>query len=338
MLMLIPRWRTGPHGHATVRVQAGGGGRHRVAATLAVEKVGPTRPKGPVMLVSRRWKKTLRAWHSGCSIPRPEEANMLQVAFRDPVSSCNQETFGFDGELGESMSGEVGETPGMDDPGRRLEAGCQRFGFWVRRLAARFARRLPAHIELEELISAGSVGLVLALQQHGDKPEAELERLVVQRVRGAILDYLREEDPLSRRQRSAVAAFKHAKAELLQAGEAGDVLAVAQRLGISAERAQKIADELEPVQLTPLGSLEIPEPAADPMQAAIDGQQRACLIGALARLPERLRTLLSLYYYEELTYQEISEVLSISRSRICQLHTQALALLRQALEPAVQAG
>lgn len=210
-----------------------------------------------------------------------------------------------------------------------VDVACRQLSPAVRKVAFRMARRLPNHVEVDELVSAGSLGLVLAVQQHIDKPFADLKRLALQRVRGAMLDHLRGADPLSRRQRAAATLVMRATKALEEEGKAVDPEILAERLGMSLKRTRAICDDLMTVQVTSLSSPElVPSEAQSPAQEVLDKDTKRRLVDALARLPERLRTLLSLYYYEELTYQEMTEVMNVSRSRICQLHNQAIEILR----------
>ncbi len=227
-------------------------------------------------------------------------------------------------------------TLGLADPGLSHEArvarACERLSPLLRKVAARLARRLPAHIELEELAAAGALGLVTVVQQHVDKPYLELERLAARRIRGAILDHLRAGDHLSRRQRAAVGALQEARSALEHEGRAADLPAVAAKLGVTLQRARLIQDGLEAVQLTTLNGEDVECGDHDPSEGLVARDLERRVAAVLRQLPERLQTLLSLYYYEELTYQEITTVMGISRSRVCQLHAQALERLRRLLD------
>ena len=232
----------------------------------------------------------------------------------------------------------VPSSPGAVDPGlararsreARVEATCRRMSRLLREVAYRLARRLPAHVEVEELIGAGAVGLVTAVRQHLEKPPMELERLAARRIRGAIMDHLRATDHLTRRQRAAVSAMQRARAALERDGTRADIESVASRLGLSTRRATQIHDRLLAVQI---GSLDNFEPAspADPVDDLLAREDRERVAAAVAALPKRLRILVSLCYFEELSYRDVSLTLGISRSRVCQLHAQALRALRQSL-------
>ncbi|MEZ4271397.1 MAG: sigma-70 family RNA polymerase sigma factor [Myxococcota bacterium] len=205
------------------------------------------------------------------------------------------------------------------------------------KVAGRFARRLPAHVELDDLMGAGAVGMLTAVRQHHDKPMADLTRLAEQRIRGAILDYLRGIDHLTRRQRAAVSAMNKTIHAMRAQGIAPDLQDVAQRMGVSTQRIEQINNELAAVQVTSLDdSLPLADRDPGPAQAAMCTQVKERLVVALEQLPRRLQILLSLYYCESLTYKEIGELLGISRSRICQLHTQAISELRTSLQACVE--
>ena len=107
---------------------------------------------------------------------------------------------------------------------------------------------------------------------------------------------------------------------------------VARAMGVSVARAEKIQNQLAVVQFTPIDEETMTSfDTDDAAQMASDRQMQHRVVTRVGQLPERLRTLLSLYYCENLTYKEIGQVMGISRSRICQLHTQALDALRQGL-------
>ncbi len=233
----------------------------------------------------------------------------------------------------------VQPTPGAFDPGfsrarsreERVDATCRRMQRLLREIAYRLARRLPSHIEVEELMGAGAVGLVTAVRQHLDKPEVELERLVARRIRGAIMDHLRASDHLTRRQRSAVVALQRARSAIERDGGDTGIDSVAKHLGLSTRRATQIQDRLASVQI---GTLDGDEPAiatSDPIDGIIAREDQERVAAAVAALPKRLRTLVALCYYDELSYRDVSETLGISRSRVCQLHAQAMRALKKSL-------
>jgi RNA polymerase sigma factor for flagellar operon FliA len=238
-----------------------------------------------------------------------------------------------------SKSRRVPVTPGGIDPGfirarsreERVDATCRRMQRLLREVAYRLARRLPSHVEVDELIGAGAVGLVTAVRQHLDKPAVELERLASRRIRGAIMDHLRAADHLTRRQRAAVAAMQRAKAALERDGDDSGIDSVAKRLGLSTRRATQIHDRLMAVQIGSLDGIEAVGTSTDTIDTIIEREDHDRLNAAVATLPKRLRTLVTLCYFDELSYRDVSETLGISRSRVCQLHAQAMRALRKSL-------
>jgi RNA polymerase sigma factor for flagellar operon FliA len=201
----------------------------------------------------------------------------------------------------------------------------------VQDAAYRLARRLPSHVEVDELVGAGSLGLVTAVRQHLDKPAIELQRLAARRIRGAIMDHLRASDHLTRRQRAAVVAIQRARAALEREGDASDLEAVAKRLGLSTRRATQIQDRLMAVQIGSLEDNEAADTRVDPVDTMIEREARQSLEAAVAALPSRLKRLIDLCYFQERSYRDISETLGVSRSRVCQLHGQAMRALRKRL-------
>jgi RNA polymerase sigma factor for flagellar operon FliA len=222
--------------------------------------------------------------------------------------------------------------PRRTDP--RVDVACQQLQGLLVQVARKFARHLPSHVELDDLVGAGALGLVMAVRNHLDEPRPCLIRLAEHRIRGAILDHLRSTDPLTRRQRAAVSAMAKVTARRQREGAPSDIESVANEMGMSVKRAERIRNRLATVQMVALEGCEPAATTQSPLDRIDSHQARARVAAALATLPPRMQTLLSLYYREELTYSEIARVLGISRSRISQLHTQAMTLLRTRLSAA----
>ena len=217
----------------------------------------------------------------------------------------------------------------------------------VRFLARQLHGRLPQHIELDDLISAGTIGLLDAVARFDGEKKVQFRTYAQFRIRGAMMDSLRDGDWSPRTLRRQGRLIQQAKQAL-----------VAQ--GILAPNDQQMANEMQvPLAtyqhlLTDLNGLEIgslqlerneeseeqlidtiPGPAnEDPLFQCLQGELRERLIAAIELLPEKERLVLNLYYHEELTMKEISQVLGVVGSRVSQLHAAAIQRLKGILRDA----
>ena len=173
-----------------------------------------------------------------------------------------------------------------------------------RMLAARVARRAPESVDLDDLIAAGTEGLIQAAQRFDEAAGTPFTCFAQRRVEGAILDLLRAEDHLSRAER---------------------------------RRAREGLEEHLPHSAAKVALDDAPEIAADarscPLEAALRSEAHRRLGAAIVTLPERSQQILSLYYDEELTLREIGQVFEVSESRVCQLLRLAHEALREQLSP-----
>ncbi len=223
----------------------------------------------------------------------------------------------------------------------------------VKRIAYHLMARLPPSVQVDDLIQNGMIGLLDAISRYEDGLGAQFETYAVQRVRGSMLDGLRENDWLPRglrREMRRVEAGIHALEQ--KHGRSPHESELAESLGMSLQDYQKLlldARGHQLVYLEDLGDSESGEGEAflerhlvsaqlDPLAALLDQDMRATLIGAIEELPEREKLMMALYYDEELNLREIGEVMGVTESRICQLHTQAIARLRSRLGSTVAAG
>jgi RNA polymerase sigma factor for flagellar operon FliA len=215
---------------------------------------------------------------------------------------------------------------------QRVADACARFIPLVSRVVRSLASRLPRHLDIDDLLGAGALGLVKAVRRHLEASDDELRRQVAMRVRGAVLDHLRGNDPLSRHQRTAVTAVALAKQRLERRKAESDVGAVARELSMSVERAERIVHGVAAVQLT---SLDDAPPIADegegPIEAMVERETAGRVRDALSAVPPRLRDILVMHYFRGASYATIARRLGVSRARISQLHTQALARMREQL-------
>ncbi len=215
---------------------------------------------------------------------------------------------------------------------RAVERACADLQWLVIREARRVARRVPYFTELDDLIGAGAIGLVTAVQRHIDREMPILQRFAQLRIRGAILDHLRTNDHLTRRQRAAVGQLRKQTERLQREGKSIDTEALAQAMSMGRARVERIQHQLAAVHVTHIEDGErLPASDSDPTALTMRNELQQHVTAALATLPEKTQTLLSLYYYEGLSYREIGTVLGVTDSRICQLHTQAMQTLRRRL-------
>ena len=213
----------------------------------------------------------------------------------------------------------------------------------IRREALRLRVRLPASVELDDLIQAGAMGLLNAIDNFDPAAGASFKTHVLQRIRWAMLDELRESDwvprSVRRNARSVAAAIQKIEQ---RNGTGASEQEIADEMGISLDEYHKILSDSDASQLFSLEELaevrgETPEleqdeqRSLDPMSQLMDGELRNRVIDAILKLPEREQLILNLYYQQELNLKEIGAVINVSESRVCQLHSQAVNRLRTRL-------
>ncbi len=214
----------------------------------------------------------------------------------------------------------------------------------VRFLALRIRERLPQQVEMEDLMSAGIVGLLDAFQKFDPAKKVQFRTYAQFRVRGAILDSLRALDWGPRELRRKGRAVEEAIRSLTtRMGRAPSETEIALEMGLSLDAYQELLGDLSGLEIASLNAAPGEEsemetlsllpagPEDDPFLQCQSGEMRALLAGAIAELPERERLVLSLYYYEELTMREVGATLGVVESRVSQLHSSAMARLRVAL-------
>jgi len=220
-------------------------------------------------------------------------------------------------------------------------SAVERYGPMVRRMASQMIGRLPANVELDDLVQAGMIGLIDAMSRYENDRGAQFETFATQRVRGAMLDELRGSDWLPRsvrrNQRTIEAAIHRAEQRL---GRAAGEVDIAEELGMPLGEYQQLLDAARGAQLVYLddradddgeeGALErsLASDEADPFETLGDARFRRALVAAIEALPERERLVMGMYYEQEMNLKEIGAVLGVTESRISQLHSQAVARLR----------
>lgn len=213
----------------------------------------------------------------------------------------------------------------------------------VRRLALQLIAKLPASVDLDDLIQAGMIGLMDAAGRYKEDQGAQFETYASQRIRGAMLDELRNNDWLPRSMRKTSREVEHAVHEVeQQLGRAPLEAEIAGHMKLPLDQYQTLLQELHGSQLIYYEDFDRggdDEPFldrfcvehADPLAALLDEHLRAALIDAIDRLPEREKLLMGLYYEQGLNLREIGAVMEVSESRVCQLHSQAVTRLRARL-------
>ena len=222
----------------------------------------------------------------------------------------------------------------------------------VRYEVDRLASSLPGQIEREDLLSAGMIGLIRAVDRYDPCRGASFATYATTLMRGAILDELRRMDWAPRGLRGRYRQLEEAVSGLRQRlGRQPDESEIVDAIGITVEEYRKL---LRDASTTAIVSLEALSDAAGdgaaptnanltsmrpdwlPAAAADRAELRRLLVECIEELSERERTVLSLYYQEEMTMREIGMILDVTESRICQIHTQAVARLRAGLKVRLQ--
>jgi len=214
----------------------------------------------------------------------------------------------------------------------------------VRFLARRIHERLPQHVELDDLFSAGVVGLMDAFAKFDPEKKVQFRSYAQFRIRGAILDSLRTLDWSPRELRRKGRAVEEAIRILTsRMGRAPSETEVATELGTTLDSYQQLLGNLKGLEIGTLhlernedsGEEELAyipgKPEDDPLFHCLRGEMEERLTGAIQDLPERERLVMTLYYYEEMTMREIGMALGVVESRVSQIHASAVLHLRSAL-------
>ncbi len=209
----------------------------------------------------------------------------------------------------------------------------------ARRIALRVARRVPDWLSVDDLVGAGMIGLAEAADRYDGSRGEPFIGFAEKRIRGAVLDELRRGDIMPRRVRNTARKVGEAIRGLeQQLGRPPEDEEVAAKLGVGvAEYRDDLAGlthvavvELESPELAPEAHRSPDEESPEAQTAKVELMRR--IQECLHRLPERDALILSLYYNEEFTYTEIGGLLGVSESRVCQLHSRAIARLRVEIE------
>jgi RNA polymerase sigma factor for flagellar operon FliA len=218
----------------------------------------------------------------------------------------------------------------------------------VKYVAGRLGSGLPAHVDENDLVSYGLLGLIGAIERFDPDRDIKFETYAIARIKGSIIDELRAMDWVPRSVRARARDIERAIAELeKQLMRAPTDEEISAKLGISedelAESLSEISrssiaalDELWTVnsgegdQVALIDTVE-DESLPDPQGALAETEMKEAIADSISRLPEREKLVVTLYYYEELTLREIGEVLGVTESRVSQLHTKAILRLKARL-------
>ncbi|HEX2013210.1 MAG TPA: RNA polymerase sigma factor FliA [Roseateles sp.] len=211
----------------------------------------------------------------------------------------------------------------------------------VRRLAHQMIAKLPANVEIDDLIQVGLIGLTDALSRFDTGQGVQFETFATQRIRGAMLDELRGGDWMSRgtrRQQRSIEAAVHKLEQKL--GRAPIESEIAAEMGITLAEYQDLLSKVRGTQLVHLEDMSgddgdddyldrhVADEAGNPMSLLQDQRMRMALVEAIKNLPEREQYVMSMYYEHDMNLKEIAAVLKVTESRVCQLHSQSIARLR----------
>lgn len=212
----------------------------------------------------------------------------------------------------------------------------------VRRLAHHMIAKLPPNVELDDLIQVGMIGLSEALTRYEAAQGVQFETFATQRIRGAMIDELREGDWMSRGSRKSQKDIERALRRVEQKlGRIPKESEIAEELGMTLADYQDLLGKVRGTQLVYLEDMggssdddegfldrHLGDADADPMERLRDSRLRQALVDAIKTLPEREQYIMSMYYEKDLNLKEIAAVLGITESRVCQLHSQSVARLR----------
>lgn len=215
----------------------------------------------------------------------------------------------------------------------------------VKKMAYQIRAKLPPNVEVGDLVQAGMIGLLDAMSRYEQTLGAQFQTYAVQRIRGAMLDELRSSDWLPRSIRKNMRKIETAITEAQQKlGRVPTESEVAAQMKLSLADYQDLLSDSGGHQLVYYEDFQDGEggehfldrfctdSSADPLQALMNTDFREAVIEAIYALPDREQVLMSLYYEQEMNLKEIGAIMNVSESRVCQLHSQAVARLRAQLK------
>lgn len=221
----------------------------------------------------------------------------------------------------------------------------------VKKLAFHMKAKLPPSVEVDDLVQAGMIGLLDAISRYEENHGAQFETYAVLRIRGAMLDELRNSDWLPRSMRQNMRKIEVAMSTLQQRlGHPPTESEVAKMLKMTLPEYQEMLSDGGGHQLVYYEDFHDSDSTdsfldrhfvdenSDPLNSLLEGDFRQAVISAINALPEREKLLMGLYYEQELNLKEIGAVMGVSESRVSQLHTQAITRLRASLREQAWTG
>jgi len=216
----------------------------------------------------------------------------------------------------------------------------------VRRIAHQMVARLPANVELDDMIQAGMMGLMDAVNRFEESQGVQFEVYAASRIRGAMLDELRAGDWLPRSARKSQRDIENAIHRVEQRVKRPPTEAeIARELELPVTEYQEMLNDARGAQLVYIDDLggggdgeenylerHVADGGSEPLEILRDKRFRTALVAAIDQLPERERLLMSMYYEQDMNLREIGAVMGVTESRVCQLHSQAVARLRSQLK------
>ena len=223
-----------------------------------------------------------------------------------------------------------------------LNTTLKQYSSLVRRLAHQMIAKLPANVQIDDLIQVGMIGLADALSRFDAAQGVQFETFATQRIRGAMLDELRGSDYLSRGTRKQQRSIESAVHKLEQRlGRAPVESEIAREMGTTLAEYQELLGKVRGTQLVYLEDMSgddgdndfldrhrADDDDVNPLAQLEDQRMRSALVEAIKVLPEREQYVMSMYYENDMNLKEIAAVLKVTESRVCQLHSQSIARLR----------